>query len=113
MSLTDIPNPNPIIVPASAQRVYDKQFCTQLTIDAHPGNEWTARFIGFPYDGVDIVRKDPVIVELKDLKALSAIDPELAQAMGAVLAIVGKYLVKCKIANKRVVTEANIAEILV
>ena len=111
--MSDIPNPNPITVPATVERVYDKQFCTQLTIDATPGGEWKARFTGFPYDGTEVLRQGPFSVELQDLKALALHDPELAQAMGTVLAVVGKYLVKCKIANKRVVTVANIAEILV
>jgi len=110
--MADIPNPNPITVPPTVERVYDKQFCTQLMIDASPGGEWKARFTGLPYDGTAVLRQDLFSVELKDLKALALLDPELAQAMGAVLAVIGKYLVKCKVANKRVVTTANIAEIL-
>lgn len=110
--LSSIPNPVPMVKPAIAEKIYDKQFCTVLEIEAHPSKEWTARFTGFPYDGTEIEKSSPLNIELKDIKALAAKDPELAQAMGMVLAVIGKYLVKCKIKNKRVVTDSNIEEIL-
>lgn len=112
MALTDIPNPIPLTQEAVPAKVFDKQFCTQLVIDAHPSKPWTARFVGMPYDGTEISRSAPFMVELKDLKELAALDLELAQAMGGVLAVIGKYLVKCKIANEHKVTVDNIAEIL-
>jgi len=110
--LTSIPNPIPVVKPAVAEKIYDKQFCTQLTISADPSRPWDARFTGVAYDGTELERSSMQVIELKDLKALAAKDPELAQAMGLVLAVIGKYLVKCKIKNKRVVTDANIEEIL-
>lgn len=108
----DIPNPTPITQAATAEKVFDKQFCTKLEILASPNKPWSARFIGFPYDGVDILTQNGVSVELRDLKSLSAIDHELAMAMGGVLAVIGKYLVKCRVKGKYVVTTENIAEIL-
>jgi hypothetical protein len=114
MAISDIPNPNPITVPATGEKVFDKQFCPRLEITAHPagtGKPWTAKFVGHPYDGNEI-RYPSFQVELQDLKALSLLDAELAQAMGAVLAVIGKYLVKCKMKNKHIVTVDNVEEIL-
>jgi hypothetical protein len=110
--MSDIPNPIPKIVQATAEKVYDKQFCIKLEINASPDKEWTAKIVGVPFDGTDILRTEMLPIELKDLKALSALDPDLAQAMGGVLAVIGKYLVQCKIKNKRIVTASNIADIL-
>lgn len=110
--LTSIPNPIPVVKPAVPEKVFDKQFCTQLTIDADPLKPWSARFTGVAYDGTALERSSIQVIELKDLKALAVKDPELAQAMGLVLAVIGKYLVKCKIKNKKIVTVANVEEIL-
>jgi hypothetical protein len=114
MAISDIPNPLPLVIPASAEKVFDKQFCPRLEITAHPQSSnkpWTAKFVGMAYDGNEM--KHPAFqVELQDLKALSLLDAELAQAMGAVLAVIGKYLVKCKVAGKHIVTVENIEEIL-
>ena len=110
--LSSIPNPVPMVKPAIAEKVFDKQFCTSLEIEAHPSKAWTARFTGFPYDGTEIEQSAPLNITLEDIKALAAKDAELAQAMGMVLAVIGKYLVKCKIKNKRVVTATNIEDIL-
>ena len=110
--MADIPNPIPQVIPAIAEKVLDKQFCTKLEITAHPGKPWSAKFVGLPYDGDLTLGTQLFIVELQDLKELAALDAELAQAMGGVLAVIGKYLVKCKIANKRTVNKDNIAEIL-
>lgn len=110
--LTNIPNPIPMVKPATEEKVFDKQFCTNLTIEAHPSKAWSARFTGIAYDGTELERSSMQIIDLKDIKALAEIDPELAQAMGLVLAVIGKYLVKCKIKGKRVVTVDNVEEIL-
>jgi hypothetical protein len=110
--MADIPNPIPQVIPAKAEKVLDKQFCTKLEITAHPNKPWSAKFVGMPYDGDLTLGTQPFMVELQDLKELAALDAELAQAMGGVLAVIGKYLVKCKIANKRIVNKDNIEEIL-
>jgi hypothetical protein len=114
MSIADIPNPSPLVIPASAEKVFDKQFCPKLEITAHPANSnkpWTAKFVGMAYDGNEM--KHPAFqVELVDLKALSLLDAELASAMASVLAVIGKYLVKCKQKNKHTVTVDNVEEIL-
>ena len=112
MALTEIPNPVPLVKPATEEKVYDKQFCTRLEIIADPSLPWSAKILGFPFDGTGIERSEPLPIELRDLKVLAAKDPELAQAMGMVLAVIGKYLVKCKIKNKRIVTVDNVEEVL-
>jgi hypothetical protein len=111
-NISDIPNPTPLTIPATAEKVFDKQFCVKLEINAKPEHPWSAKFVGFPYNGTEIANTGMFQVELQDLKVLALKDPELAQAMGAVLAVIGKYLVKCKLKNKRQVTDANIEEIL-
>lgn len=112
MANLDIPNPIPVVEEAKAAKVFDKLFCTRLIITANPSDNWQAEFTGRPYDGIEILNKDDTTVQLIDLKSLAALDLELAQAMGAVLSVIGKYLVKCKITNKYVVTTENIQEIL-
>lgn len=107
----DIPNPEPFTVAAKQEQVFDKLFCTRLHISAKPNEPWIATFTGVPYDG-DSVDDKEWIMRLEDLKTLSALDHELAQAMGAVLAVVGKYLVKGKINKTQVVNAENIAEVL-
>ena len=107
----DIPNPEPFTIAAKSEQVFDKLFCTLLHISAKPNQPWDATITGAPYDG-DSVDSNTWIMRLEDLKALSALDHELAQAMGAVLAVVGKYLVKGKITKTRVVNAENIAEVL-
>jgi hypothetical protein len=111
MASIDIPNPIPLTQEAVPARVFDKQYCTELTLLAHPDRPWEVRFVGMNYDGTTIAHP-AFSVELKDLKALAEFDKELARAMGGVLSVVGKYLVKCKIANKHTVTKDNIEEIL-
>jgi len=108
-----IPNPQSVTIPAQAEKVFDKQFCKNISISATPEGVWTACFDGYPYDGETLLDQGSVIVNLEDIKALAAQDPELAQVMGTVLAVVGKYLVKCRVAGQHTVTVANIAEILV
>ncbi len=112
MANLDIPNPSPIIEEAKAAKIFDKLFCTRLIINASPSDPWSAEFTGRPYDGAEVLNKDDVTVQLQDLRMLAAIDPELAQAMGAVLSVIGKYLVKCKITGKYIVSTENIQEIL-
>lgn len=115
MALSDIPNPTPVTVPAKEEKVYDKQFCPRLEIICHPsgtGKPWTAKFTGLPYDGVEVSTTGAIQIELKDIKALAAKDAALAQALGAVLNVIGTYLVKCRLKNKRIVTVENIEEIL-
>lgn len=109
--MADIPNPTPIVKAAVPEKTFDKQFCTDLRIDAKPELPWNAAFVGVPFDGVEII-DDKFIMRLKDLKALAVVDAELAQAMGAVLAVIGKYLVKGKLKNIREVTDKNIEELL-
>lgn len=114
-NISDIPNPTPIKVPAKAQKVFDKQFCPRLEIIAHPASSskpWTARFTGLPYDGQDVSVHGAIQIELQDIKALAEKDPALAQALGAVLNVIGTYLVKCRLKNKRIVTVDNVEEIL-
>ena len=114
MSISDIPNPNPLVVPASVEKVFDKLFCPKLEITAHPAGSnkpWSAKFVGMAYDG-NQTTLPAFQVELVDLKAISLKDMELAQAMGSVLAVIGKYLVKCKQKNKHTVTIDNVEEIL-
>jgi len=115
MALSDIPNPTPIVIPAKEEKIFDKQFCPKIEINAFPSGTskpWTAKFIGQPYNGSEVSPTGMIQVELQDLKALAEKDAELAAAMGAVLALVGKYLVKCRLKNKRIVTVGNIEEIL-
>jgi len=115
MSISDIPNPTPVTVPAKAEKVFDKQFCPKLEILSYPassGKPWTAKFVGMPYDGHDLATTGMIQIELQDIKALAAKDPALAQALGAVLNVIGTYLVKCRLKNKRVVTVDNVEDIL-
>ena len=115
MALSDIPNPIPVIVEAKPEKVFDKQFCPELEILSYPANSgkpWTARFVGVPYDGNELSSEGKIQIELQDIKALAEKDPALAQALGAVLNVIGTYLVKCRLKNKRVVTVDNIEEIL-
>jgi hypothetical protein len=114
MSLSDIPNPTPVIIPASEERVFDKQFCQRVEITAFPAatnKPWTTSFVGYAYDGSNITGA-PFRIELRDLKALALMDAEIGQAMAAVLSVVGKYLVKGRIKGVNVVTVDNIEDVL-
>lgn len=112
MSETYIPNPTPVVVPAKEEQIFDKQYCTKIEIDAHPARPWTAKFMGLPYDGVEVLDYPYFQMDLQDLKELALLDAELAQAMGGVLAVIGKYLVKGKVNGISSVNADNIAEVL-
>jgi len=43
MSETYIPNPTPVVIPATEEKIFDKQFCTKIEIDAHPSRPWAVR----------------------------------------------------------------------
>lgn len=110
--MADIPNPIPTVIPAKPEKVYDKQYCLQVVIDAKPATAWKARLVGAPYDG-DVSTLPPNnFVELVDLKALALADEDLAAALQNVMTVVGKYLVKAKVKNVKQVTPENVADIL-
>jgi len=46
------------------------------------------------------------------VKGLAAVDADIATAMGAMLAVLGKYAVLCKVANVSEVTLENIVATL-
>jgi hypothetical protein len=110
--LSTIPNPTPIVKEAVPERVFDKQFCTQILIQAKPGEPWSAMFVGHAYDGTSIDQDDMQVVQLENLLAISQKDPHVASAMRMVLNVVGKYLVKCKMKNTPKVNADNVQEIL-
>ena len=110
--LAGIPNPKPKVIEATEAKTFDQQFCISLLIQSLPNAPWTAEFIGVPYDGKEIIIDEQTGVRLEDLKALAAVDTELAQAMGAVIATVGKYLYVCKAKGIKVVGPKNIEEVL-
>lgn len=112
MSETYIPNPIPVVVPATEEKTFDKQFCTKIEIDAHPARPWTAKFMGLPFNGTEVLDYPYFQMDLQDLKALALFDAELAAAMGGVLAVIGKYLVKGKINGISSVNAENIADVL-
>lgn len=107
-----IPNPVPVVVPATEEKVFDKQFCIKLEIDAHPSRPWNAKFMGLPFNGTEVLDYPYLQMELQDLKQLANFDTELAQAMGGVLAVIGKYLVKGKVNGISTVNAENIADVL-
>ncbi len=112
MSETYIPNPIPVVIQAKEEKVFDKQFCIKLEIDAHPARPWTAKFMGLPFNGTEVLDYPYLQMELLDLKALALLDEELATAMGGVLAVIGKYLVKGKVNGISTVNAENIADVL-
>ena len=109
MSEPIIPNPNPISIPA---KVYDKQYIPMTVIKAEPNKPWDCMFQAVSFDGDASVLGDAFSIQLKDVKALAAIDTSIDQAMGAMLAVLGKYAVLCKAKNVHTVTAANIADVL-
>jgi len=109
MSEPIIPNPNPITVP---QKVYDKQYIPTTTISAEPNQPWNCSFIAVSFDGNEAVLNDQFIVTLKDVKGLAAVDADIATAMGAMLAVLGKYAVICKASGVQEVNVENIAALL-
>ncbi len=109
MSEPIIPNPNPTTIP---EKVYDKQYIPTTTISAEPNQPWNCSFIAVSFDGNEAVLNDQFIVTLKDVKGLAAVDADIATAMGAMLAVLGKYAVLCKVANVSEVTLENIVATL-
>lgn len=107
-----IPNPIPVIKPAVAEKNYNEIYNTKLTVDSLPDVPWNAMFVGQSYDGDESVLDDKFPVMLRDLKAIAVLDPELGEAMTATLAVIGKYLVKCKQKNIRTITPENVLEVL-
>ena len=112
MSEPIIPNPSPVTIPAVSQKVYDKLYVPHTTISAKPNQPWNCVFTSVSYDGDNAILDDNYQIQLRDIKALAAIDSDIAQAMGAMLAVLGKYAVLCKAAGVKKVDVTNIAALL-
>jgi hypothetical protein len=91
--LPDITPETPTVTPAIPEKSYDKLWMDSLNISSPlPTQLARVSFSLKPYDGVDSVLQSPVINKtIPDAFGLAAKDPQFAQVMAGVIAMVNKY----------------------
>lgn len=91
--LPDITPDTPVVVPAQAEKVYNKLWMKLMVVRAmSPSNPATISFQFVPYDGGSEVLQEPMLQNtIPDVFALANKDPQFAQVFGGVLAMVNKY----------------------
>lgn len=91
----DIVNPQPIVIPAVAEKIYDGLWIQTLNITAiEPGKpiQLTVRMVPYsnpdkiPFAG-EVLKSEAKIIRIEDLLADAQTNPDIIQAMATVFAV--------------------------
>jgi hypothetical protein len=94
MSFEQVTNPNPIVVPAVAEKNFNKLWITKINISSpRPDDKSQATIEGIPWDGArEVLYSSPVVTKtIRDIFKIAQTDPEMASAINSILKMVNKY----------------------
>jgi hypothetical protein len=96
MSYVQVDNPSPVVIPAIAEKNFNKLWITKISIESpNPTAKAVAIIEGLPWDGgANILFSGPVVTRtIPDVFGLAASDTDAAAAVNAILTVVNKYAV--------------------
>jgi hypothetical protein len=67
MEFTKITNDNPVVIPPTEEKVYDKQWVSQLVIRSKAGDKTSISAVLIPYNGTDTIEEPREQVMLEDV----------------------------------------------